>query len=105
MNDEFDAACGAVVDVVKAAGLAGEAERTVLWCVQHLSPLYREFSQTYDVRTGSEITRMQQAILAPVPSEVKATLLQQWRELHERLGLPALDPKLEPKVRSRKKAA
>ena len=103
-----------IADMVKTAAIPDEQKRTAAWCIEQLPPLYDNFCRTYESRFGDQIVRLEQGMLLqvtgkpPVGSEAQAlgvAITACLKGMHERLGLPLLDPKLPPAPRPRKAKA
>ncbi|MBY0525340.1 MAG: hypothetical protein K2R98_18175 [Gemmataceae bacterium] len=100
-----------IADVVSAANIPEEQKRTAAWCIKQLPELYEQFCRTYESRYGNEIVRLEQGVLSEVsgkspPGADGQQLLDavtvRFKALHERLGLPLLNPKQAPRVPARK---
>jgi hypothetical protein len=93
-----------VRDIVNGATLSESARHTAGWCLDRLPGLYREFLQSFDQRYSDEIRRLVQGLLKNVGKEPLArSIAEQFRSMHESLGLPNLE--LTPGTPARKKKA
>jgi len=98
-----------IADLVKAANIPDEQKRAAVWCIEKLPDLYYRLCQTYESRFGDEIVRLEKGMFlqvvgtSPANSQgLVATITARLKVMHERLGLPHLDPKPVPAPRSRK---
>jgi hypothetical protein len=101
----------ALRDQIGAAAIPADGRHTAAWCVGQLPDLYVKYCQTSESRYAAEITRLLRGVLAEMakseagPMGSRAgVIIDSFRVLHERLGLPALGlkPPRAPKPRSRK---
>jgi hypothetical protein len=111
MDGALQTTIAALRDQIGAAAIPEAGRHTAAWCVGQLPGLYLKYCQTSESRYAAEITRLLRGVLAEVAkSEAGSTgaqtaaIIDSFRVLHERLGLPALGLKLPPapKPRSRK---
>jgi hypothetical protein len=96
----------AILAWAKSSGLPSPAQATITWCVGQLPGLARAFATTYESRHAAEVVRLERAMLQAAQEAgpgLADALLERLRPLHERLGLPPVDPKALP--RKRRKAA
>jgi hypothetical protein len=78
--------------LLHADGLAPEVLKTVIWCLDRLPSLYREFVRTYESRYGDEIRRLVNGLLAKLgKATLKQAILDHLLSMHERLGIPSLN--------------
>ena len=100
MSDAFEAEVAAVVGWVEATDLSADAKNSLMWCLNQLPALARDFGRTYESRYTDQVLRLEQGMLGKVAEENAAglaeALIERLRALHERLGLPGVDPKLRP---------
>jgi hypothetical protein len=104
MIEPFRADVARITSLVKRAALAGDVQDTVVWCLGQLAALYDQFCETYESRYADEILRLEQGVLGKLAetgrsSPVREAVLKRLRLLHERFGLPGLDPRLSPTLR------
>ena len=99
MQQALQAQLGALGDEVRATAIPADRQRTAVWCLGQLSPLYAGFLQTNESRYGEEITRLFQGLLkeltgdgnlCPKARELAASLPGRLQLLHQQLGLPRL---------------
>ncbi len=111
MDDALQTTIAVLRDQIGAATIPEDGRHTASWCVGQLSDLYIKYSQTSESRYAAEITHLLRGVLAvlsqseaDLPGSPVAAVIDSFRLLHERLGLPALALKLPPapKPRSRK---
>ena len=101
-------------EAVGATAIPEDAKRTALWCLKRLPAQYTLSHQTHESRHDDEITRLVQLLIrqliagrhCPQAQKLAAGLPEDFRLLHERLGLsflalktPALKPGRPPKKR------
>jgi hypothetical protein len=95
-----------MVSLVKTASLPEECQHSVVWCLGQLPGLYGKLCQTYESRYGEEIVRLEQGMLrklvekpalSPETRKIADALTDRLHHLHERLGLPGLEPKSQPR--------
>ena len=99
--------------MLDGAGLEADVKRSVLWSVDQLPPLYREFLRTYDVRYRDSILGRVRGVLTTLSRDgaaglrVTADLIKELHALHDRLNLTGLDikPPAAPKPARKRKAA
>ena len=89
----------AVLNWLEATDLPAEARETLAGSLKQLPGLGQEFLRTYESRYAEQALRLEQQMLstlghAQAVSQAPA-LLEHLGLLHEALGLPALDPKLQ----------
>jgi hypothetical protein len=85
-------------DAVRAAAIPEDSQRTALWCLKQLPAQYALSRQTNESRYDDEITRLVQLLIrqlaargnCPEAQVLAASLPEDFRLLHERLGLSFL---------------
>lgn len=102
MSEALQADLADIAVLVQEANLPEEQKRSAAWVIGQLPALYENFCRTYESRYGDEIVRLEQGILAQVGGQqsgqpVAESMAERFKGLHERLGLPLLNPK--PPVR------
>jgi len=116
MSDEIQDDVAVIGELIRSAGLAADAERTVQWCLAPLSGLCQQFIETYESRFAEEIIRKEQGLLgrlaeaekaAPAVRQTTEAVYERLQNLNERLGLPRVDPAPTPTAKRprRKKVA
>jgi hypothetical protein len=100
-------------DAVQATAIPDDAKRTALWCLKQLPAQYTLSHQTNESRYDDEITRLVQVLIqqlaasgnSPEAQKLAASLPEDFRLLHERLGLSFLALKIStpPTRKSHKK--
>ena len=100
-------------DAVRATAIPEDSQRTALWCLKQLPAPYALSCQTNESRYDDEITRLVQVLIrqltvggnCPRAKKLAASLPEDFRLLHERLGLSFLALKLPapPARKSHKK--
>ena len=100
-------------DAVRATAIPEDSQRTALWCLKQLPAQYALSRQTHESRYDDEITRLVQVLIqqlaaggtCPEARKLAASLPEDFRLLHERLGLSflALKPPAPPARKSPKK--
>jgi hypothetical protein len=110
MDDALQILIDALRDQIGAADIPETGRHTATWCTGQLPGLYAKYCQTNESRHAAEITRLLRGVLAEicraetsVPGSKAAGIIDSFRLLHERFGLPALELSLPlpPKPRSR----
>src|SRR5262245_36128350 len=101
-------------DTVRGTAIPEDSQRTALWCLKQLPAQYALSRQTHESRHDDEITRLVQVLIrqltvggnCPQAKKLAAGLPEDFRLLHERLGLsflalktPAPKPGRPPKKR------
>lgn len=111
MKLETPAELATISALVSSAALADECKASIVWCLSKLTPLYTQFTQTYDSRFTGEIVRLETGILQKLTQEPKTSvdaatvtkaILENLRTLHERHGLPQLEVKQVKQTKPRK---
>ena len=112
MTEALRGELAGITSLVKAANMPGDTSHTVVWCLEQLPALYAKFCQTHESRYADEILRLEKAVVgelaeAPALPEGQAVgeaVLDRFRLLNERFGLPGLDmpPPRIPRPRSKK---
>ena len=112
MTEAFRAELAGITSLVQTAPVSGEAHHTLAWCIGELPGWYAKFCQTHESRYADEILRLEKAVVgelaeAPALPEGQAVgeaVLDRFRLLNERFGLPGLDmpPPRIPRPRSKK---
>ena len=101
MSDQVQDDVAVIGELIRSAGLAVDAERTVQWCLAPLPGLCQQFTETYESRFAEEIVRKEQALLsrlaeaekaAPAIRQTTEAVHERLQNLNERLGLPRIDP-------------
>jgi hypothetical protein len=101
MSDQVQDDVAVIGELVRSAGLAVDAERTVQWCLAPLPSLCQQFTETYESRFAEEIIRKEQGLLsrlaeaekaAPAVRQTTEAVHERLQNLNERLGLPRIDP-------------
>jgi hypothetical protein len=107
-----DADFQAIRDAVDGVKLSADQKHVVTWCLAQLPKLYREFSQTYEVRVKQQIAQLVQQVLhqlasAPDARAVAEAMTVRLCAMHERLGIPGPDfkPLPPPAKKSRQREA
>jgi hypothetical protein len=100
-------------DAVRATTIPEDSQRTALWCLKQLPAQYALSRQTNESRYDDEITRLVQVLIqqlaasgtCPEARKLAASLPEDFRLLHERLGLSflALKPPASQARKSHKK--
>ena len=96
MNEDMPTEVAGVVGWVEGANLSPGARDSLRVYLHQLSQLVREFGQTYESRYRGKILGLEQAMLGQLTQEKEPGLAEALagglRDLHDRIGLPGLDP-------------
>ena len=101
MSDQVQDDVAVIGELIRSAGLAVDAERTVQWCLAPLPGLCQQFTETYESRFAEEIVRKEQGLLsrlteaekaAPAIRQTTEAVHERLQNLNERLGLPRIEP-------------
>jgi hypothetical protein len=98
MDQEIAAHLKGLQDAVRATAIPEDSQRTALWCLKQLPAQYALSRQTNESRYDDEITRLVQVLIqqlaargnCPEARKLAASLPEDFRLLHERLGLSFL---------------
>jgi hypothetical protein len=108
----MDAALQQMQNLVSESSLPPEVRQQCLWALNQLPALYAAFARTYDIRHRDGIAGLVQGIIntlakQPDGQPVSDRLVNQIRDMHERLAIPGLTLKMPapPKTPRKRKAA
>jgi hypothetical protein len=109
MDEAIAAHLKRLEDAVRATAIPEDSKRTALWCLRKLPALYALSGQTNESCHDDEITRLVQVLIqqlnagatCPQAQKLAAGLPEDFRLLHERLGLSLLALKI-PTLPTRK---
>jgi hypothetical protein len=98
MDEAIAAYLKSLEDAVRATAIPEDPKRTALWCLKQLPAQYALSRQTNESRHDDEITRLVQVLIqqltagatCPQAQKLAAGLPEDFRLLHERLGLSFL---------------
>jgi hypothetical protein len=99
MNEALHTQLAWIGDKVRAAAIPADSKESALWCVGQLPALYIRLDETCESRFGDEIARLVQVTLklllnvkktTPALEQLAADIPDRLRNVHEKLGIPAL---------------